>query len=62
MVRKLDPGSRYLRDHLDELIQEYLAVDFSFLAGRKAEHLALFPNDWPQIRALLDAPAREAAR
>jgi hypothetical protein len=57
VVRNLDPGSRYIRDHLDELIEEYRAVDFSFLAGRKAAHLALFPNDWPQIRALLDAPA-----
>jgi hypothetical protein len=57
VVRNLDPRSTYLRDHLDELIEEYLAVDFSFLGDRKAEHLALFPNDWPQIRALLDAPA-----
>jgi hypothetical protein len=56
LVRNLDPKSTYIRDHLDELVKEYLAVDFGFLDGRKAEHLALFPNDWPRIRALLDAP------
>lgn len=56
LVRNLDPKSTYIRDHLDALVEEYLAVDFSFLDGRKAERLALFPNDWSQIRALLDAP------
>ncbi len=56
VVRNLDPGSTYIRERLDALIEEYLAVDFSVLDGRKAEHLALFPNDWWQIRALLDAP------
>jgi len=58
VVRNLDPRSTYIRNHLDELIEEYLAVDYSFLDGRKAEHLALFPNDWPQIHALLEAPAQ----
>jgi len=62
MVRNLDPHSRYIRDHLDELIDEYLEVEFGVLAGCKAERLALFPNDWPRIRALLDAPAAMAAR
>lgn len=62
VVRNLDPESRYLRDHLDELIEEYLAVDFSVLEGRKPELLARFPNDWTQIRALLGEPAWEAAR
>lgn len=56
LVRNLDPGSTYIRDHLAALIEEYLAVDFSVLDGRKAERLALLPNDWWQIRALLDAP------
>jgi hypothetical protein len=56
LVRNLDPKSTYIRDHLHELVEEYLAVDFSFLDGRKAEHLALLSNDWPRIRALLDAP------
>jgi len=56
VVRNLDPKSTYIRDRLDALVAEYLAVDFRTLAGRKAEQLALVPNDWPQVRALLDAP------
>ena len=56
IVRNLDPASRYIRDHLDELIEEYLEVDFSILNDRKAESLALVPNDWSRISALLDAP------
>ena len=57
IVRNLDPRSRYIRDHLDELVKEYLAMRFDVLEGRKAERLALFPNDWTRIGALLDAPA-----
>lgn len=57
MVRNLDPGSTYIRDHLDELVAEYLAVDFGVLGDRKAERLGLFPNEWTRIRAILDAPA-----
>lgn len=56
LVRNLDPESRYIRDHLEELVRDYLAVEFSVLDGCKAEQLALVPNDWPQVRALLDAP------
>jgi len=60
MVRNLDPHSRYIRDRLDALVDEYLGVDFGVLDGCKAERLALFPNDWPRIRDLLDAPADRA--
>jgi hypothetical protein len=62
VVRNLDPGSRYLRDRLDEVIREYLAVDFGVLEGRKPGDLALFPNDWAQVRGLLGEPAPMAAR
>jgi hypothetical protein len=55
VVRNLDPQSRYIRDRLDALIKEYLAVDFSVLDGCKADRLALFPNDWSRISALLNA-------
>jgi hypothetical protein len=61
IVRNLDPQSRYIRDHLDELVAEFLAVDFSALHGRKAERLALFPNDWARISAVLDAPVTTRA-
>lgn len=62
LVRNLDPESRYLHDNLDALVAEYLAIDYSFLDGRKADSLALFPNDWPQISGLLDAPTAAARR
>ncbi|MCC6608356.1 MAG: class I SAM-dependent methyltransferase [Burkholderiales bacterium] len=62
MVRNLDPQSRYIRDHLGALVDEYLALDFSVLDGRKAERLALFPNDWSRISALLDTPPAAARR
>jgi hypothetical protein len=56
LVRNLDPGSTRLRDGLDALIEEGLALEYGVLDGRKAEALALLPNDWAQVRALLDAP------
>ncbi len=62
IVRNLDPQSRYIRDHLDELVKEYLAMDFDVLEGRKAERLALYPNDWTRISALLDASVATAGR
>jgi Methyltransferase domain len=55
IVRNLDPQSRYIRDHQDDLVEEYLAMGFDVLHGCEAERLAVFPNDWPQISALLDA-------
>lgn len=58
VVRNLDPRSRYLRERLDDLIDEYLALDFAVLDGAKPERLALMPNDWAQVRAVLDAPPR----
>jgi hypothetical protein len=56
IVRNLDPQSRYIRDHLDELIDEYMAVEFGSLGARKAERLAVVPNEWSRISALLDEP------
>ncbi len=50
-----DPASRVLADRLDELIAEYLARDFSVLAGRQPEALGLLENRWPVIRQLLDS-------
>lgn len=54
IVLNPDPGSRALADDLEALIAEYLARDFSVLAGRKPEALGLIENRWPVIRALLD--------
>jgi hypothetical protein len=60
LVRNLDPGSTLLRDRLDALVEEGLALEYGVLDGRKAEALALVPNDWAQVRALLDAPPTSA--
>ena len=54
IVLNPDPGSRVLAQRLEELIAEYLARDFSVLAGRQPEALGLLENRWPVIRALLD--------
>ena len=58
MVLNPDPQSRALGPQVDELIREYLAKDFSVLEGRQSAALGLVPNEWPAIRALLDARPR----
>ena len=55
MVLHPDPHSRTLAQRCDALIGEYLRKDFQVLAGRQAEALGLVPNEWPAIRALLEA-------
>lgn len=57
MVLNPDPRSHVLGERCEALIAEYLGKDFQVLAGRQAEALGLVPNDWPAIRALLDARA-----
>ena len=53
IVRGLDPGSTFLREHHDRLCAEFLAVDYSVLEDDMAGKLNLFPNDWEKVRALL---------
>lgn len=53
VVRNLDPGSRLLLERHDQLVREYLALDYSWLEDDMAGKLNLFPNDWTKIRALL---------
>jgi hypothetical protein len=53
VVRQLDPDSRFLREHYDQLCREFLALDYAFLEDDMAGKLNLFPNDWGKIRALL---------
>ena len=55
IVLRPDPASRVLADRLEQLVAEYLAKDFSVLAGRQPEALGLVANRWPVIRALLDS-------
>jgi tetratricopeptide (TPR) repeat protein len=53
MVRGLDPGSKLLSERMEEIVSEYLALDYSVLDRDKAGMLALYPNDWERIKALL---------
>jgi len=58
IVLNPDPGSRVLSERLEALTAEYLAKDFSVLAGRQPEALGLLENRWSAIRELLDARPR----
>lgn len=53
IVRGLDPDSKVLAERYDDIVSEYLALDYAVLDADKAGMLALFPNDWERIRALL---------
>ena len=58
VIFNLDAPSTVLGHNLPNLISEGAAMDFSLLAGRKAEALNLFPNDWGKVRELLDSRKR----
>ena len=53
VVRSLDPGSSFLRENYDAIVGEYLALDYSVLDAGKAGLLALYPNDWEKVKAIL---------
>jgi hypothetical protein len=55
IVQNLDPSSRVLAEHLDEIVEEFLALDISVLDGGKDEMLNRIPNDWPSIARLIDS-------
>jgi hypothetical protein len=56
VIRNLDPASKFISDNLAALCEEFMALDYSFLAEDRAGKLGLFPNDWERIRTLLDSP------
>jgi hypothetical protein len=53
VVRRLDSGSRVLSEQYAGIVREHLALDYSVLDADKAGMLALYPNDWERIAALL---------
>jgi tetratricopeptide (TPR) repeat protein len=53
VARGLDPQSRVLEERFDEIVREFLALDYSVLDSDKAGKLALYPNDWERIKAIL---------
>lgn len=54
VVRGLDPGSRKLEERYDEIVSEFLALDYSVLDSDKPGMLRLVPNDWERIQAILE--------
>lgn len=54
MVQNLDPTSRVLIDNIDDILEEFLALDISVLDRDKDQQLNLFPNDWTAIVELID--------
>jgi predicted O-methyltransferase YrrM len=53
IVRNLDPSSRFIADNLPRLVEEFMALDHSYLEKDRATKLNLFPNDWEKIETLL---------
>jgi hypothetical protein len=58
MIFNLDPASRVLADRLDEIVAEFLALDYGTLDGGKRSMLNACLNDWPIIADLLDSRRR----
>jgi hypothetical protein len=53
IIRQLDPASRVLAERMEEIVEEFLAIDYSVLNDDKPIKLNLVPNDWQQIERLL---------
>ena len=53
VVRSLDPGSSVLRERYDAIVGEFLALDYSVLDADKPGMLALYPNEWEKVKAIL---------
>jgi len=53
VARGLDPHSRVLEEKFDQIVREFLALDYSVLDTDKAGKLSLYPNDWERIKAIL---------
>jgi hypothetical protein len=53
VVRGLAPASRVLAERVEEIVAEFAALDYSALEADKPGMLALFPNDWDRIKAIL---------
>jgi hypothetical protein len=56
IVRNLDPGSTFIRDNLDRLVAEFMALDYSFLEKDRGGKLNLFANNWTRIQSILGSP------
>lgn len=57
IVRGLDPASRVLADRVDDIVAEFLALDYSVLDADKPAALNLTPNNPEQLATLLHRAA-----
>jgi hypothetical protein len=53
IVRGLDPDSRVLSERFEDIVREFMALDYSVLDADKPGTLAAFPNDWERIKSVL---------
>lgn len=53
VIRRLDPKSRILRDRLDHICEEFVALPYSVLHGDKPAQLNMVQNNWLSVKALL---------
>jgi len=60
IITGLDPNSTYIADHLQDMIEEGLALDFGTLEADKPAQLNRCGNQWLEITPLLPAPFRAA--
>jgi len=58
IIRNLDPHSRVLLSSLEKICEEFIPLDFEWIAQDKAGHLNRLDNDWNQIRQLFGLPGR----
>jgi hypothetical protein len=54
VVRNLDSHSTVLRDNFRRICDEFIPLSYDTIAGEKPQLLNLFPNVWPQVRALFE--------
>ncbi len=54
VIRNLDPASRKLAENLERLYKEFLPIDYSSIEKEKRLALNWYPNDWENVRELLD--------
>lgn len=55
IIRGLDPASRILADNLARVCEEFLAIDYESIVGRRYEALNACSADWAVVQRLLDA-------
>jgi hypothetical protein len=55
LIRNLDPDSRVLGERYDEIVAEFMALDYAALGAAKDALLGVEPADWGNVQRLLAA-------